>query len=334
MSRETLEYLNANTLIGFTAKRGQAWHYRESLQADEPNHYPGAIPVEDVRRRLFGWEPVEAMSAAIVMTVDGVQTIVDETRKQIVHPDSGQVLGVFKSGYQVHGYDEWLVRNVEAILDDDDLRIGSAGLLRGGAQGWVQIETEATQSVEGVEHRPFLTAATSMDGSIATTYGVGTQVVVCDNTLSVALGSFASSVKVRHSSKSLGRLGDVRDALQLVIGAGDAFGAQVRELIAQPVSESRFERFLTAWTASPTDSKRAQTLAEGKRDALRGLWRLDGRVAPWRGTAWGVVAAVNTYTQHEAPIRGADRVTRNAEFMVHGRYNTLDAGTLELLATV
>jgi hypothetical protein len=32
----------------------------------------------------------------------------------------------------------------------------------------------------------------------------------------------------------------------------------------------------------------------------------------------------------EAP----DRVTRNAEFMVHGRYNTLDAGTLELLATV
>jgi phage/plasmid-like protein (TIGR03299 family) len=150
-----------------------------------------------------------------------------------------------------------LVRNVETILDDDDLRIGSAGLLRGGAQGWVQIETEATQCVEGVEHRPFLTAATSMDGSIATTYGVGTQVVVCDNTLSVALGSFASSVKVRHSSKSLGRLGDVRDALQLVIGAGDAFGAQVRELIAQPVSESRFERFLTATRPSRRQSPRS-----------------------------------------------------------------------------
>lgn len=43
---------------------------------------------------------------------------------------------------------------------------------------------------------------------------------------------------------------------------------------------------------------------------------------------------MNTYTQHEAPIRGADRITRNAEFMVHGRYNALDANTLELLATV
>ena len=126
----------------------------------------------------------------------------------------------------------------------------------------------------------------------------------------------------------------MREALQLVLSAGDAFNAQVRELIAQPVSEARFEKFLTAWTDTKSDSKRAQTLAESKRDALRGLWRTDERVAPWRGTAWGVVAGVNTYTQHEAPIRGADRVTRNAEFMVHGRYNTLDAGTLELLATV
>jgi hypothetical protein len=92
--------------------------------------------------------------------------------------------------------------------------------------------------------------------------------------------------------------------------------------------------FLTALTATTSDSKRAATLAETKRDALRGLWRTDERVAPWRGTAWGVVSSVNTYTQHQAPIRGADRVTRNAEFMVHGRYNTLDAGTLELLATV
>lgn len=157
---------------------------------------------------------------------------------------------------------------------------------------------------------------------------------MCDNTLSVALGSFKNSIRVRHSSKSLGRLADVRHALQLILGAGDAFAAQVRELIAEPVSDARFEKFLTAWSATDSDSKRAQTLAENKRDALRGLWRTDERVSPWRGTAWGVVSSVNTYTQHEAPIRGADRVTRNAEFMVQGRYNTLDAATLELLATV
>ena len=74
--------------------------------------------------------------------------------------------------------------------------------------------------------------------------------------------------------------------------------------------------------------------ATTKAGDLRQMWRNDERVTPWRGTAWGVVSAVNTYTQHEAPIRGADRVTRNTEFMVTGRYNTLDANTLEVLTSV
>ncbi len=332
MSRETLETLNTQTLIGFTAKRGNAWHYRAAHQGDEPNHYPGPVPVEHVRRRLFDWEPVEAEVSATIMTADGVQTFHDPTRKGVVRPDTGAVLGVFSRSYQIHGYEEWLLRNVADLLDDD-LQVGSAGLLGGGARAWVQLETEATQMVAGIEHRPFLTAATSLDGSLATTYGVGTQVVVCDNTLSVALRRFRSAVKVRHSAKSLGRLGDVREALGLVLGAGDEFAAQVRELTAEPVSEQRFERFLGAFTDTGNDSKSAATNATNKADSLRALWRTDERVAPWRGTAWGVVAAVNTYAQHAAPIRG-DRVTRNTEFMVSGKYNTLDARTMDLLATV
>jgi hypothetical protein len=44
MSRETLKYLNTNTLIGNTAHRGTAWHYRAEEQGEESNHYPGPIP--------------------------------------------------------------------------------------------------------------------------------------------------------------------------------------------------------------------------------------------------------------------------------------------------
>ena len=67
MSNETGEWLNTMTLIGFTEKRGNAWHYREELQGDEPNHYVGPVPVEDVQRRLFNFKVVErrvAVSAA------------------------------------------------------------------------------------------------------------------------------------------------------------------------------------------------------------------------------------------------------------------------------
>jgi len=60
MSAETSTWLNTRTLIGFTDQRGHAWHYRSSDQGDEPNHYPGAIPIGDVRRRLFDWSATAA----------------------------------------------------------------------------------------------------------------------------------------------------------------------------------------------------------------------------------------------------------------------------------
>ncbi len=63
MSHETASWLNTMTLIGFTERRGHAWHYRAERQGGEPNHYPDAIPVEDVRRRLFGWRCSKATSA-------------------------------------------------------------------------------------------------------------------------------------------------------------------------------------------------------------------------------------------------------------------------------
>ena len=55
MSRENLTWFNTNTLIGFTAKRGTAWHWRAEEQGETSNHYTGAIPLADVQDRLFYW---------------------------------------------------------------------------------------------------------------------------------------------------------------------------------------------------------------------------------------------------------------------------------------
>ena len=72
----------------------------------------------------------------------------DPTRKAIVRPDTGAILGIFRTGYKVHDYDQWLIHNVEGILDAD-LHIGSAGLLRGGAVAWVQVEMADTLNAAG-----------------------------------------------------------------------------------------------------------------------------------------------------------------------------------------
>ena len=72
MSQETSRWLNTRTLIGFTDKRGNAWHYRADEQGTEPNHYPLAIPTEDVRRRLFAWTHAEGDVSATYLGAGAV----------------------------------------------------------------------------------------------------------------------------------------------------------------------------------------------------------------------------------------------------------------------
>jgi len=333
MSAETMEWLNTMTLKGFTDQRTNAWHYLASLQGDEPNHYPGPIPVGDVERRLMDWEPIVASPLAVVLP-DGT-TVTDPDRQAIIRPDGAlgnadlaTVLGVFKSGYKVHSYREWLLRNVEILLDDG-LAIASAGLLRGGAQAWVQIQAPDTLTVEGFGYRAFVTAFTSMDGSLATGYITGADAVECDNTLSAAIIGADTKVKIKHTLNSLKRAGEVRDALGLVHQVSEDFEAQVRALMAQEVTEQVWDTvvdlaFPLKDEAGKPKQGRALTMASNARDKVNLLWVKDARVAPWSGTAFGAVQAFNTYAHHVATVKGGSRAQRNAERVVRGGHDDLD----------
>jgi phage/plasmid-like protein (TIGR03299 family) len=345
MSRETAQWLNTRTLIGFTAKRGNAWHYRASEQGAEPNHYTGAIPTEDVRRRLFAWTHAEGDVSATYFDENGVTTITDPDRKSILRPagtfgpdDKGEILGLFKSGYKVHPFGEWLIDNVGTILDSG-LSVGSAGLLKGGAIAWVQCEVpETVTTPEGVAFRPFLTAATSVDGSLSSTYQTGAQLVVCDNTLSAALGAEAKDnrVKVRHSRNSLGKVQEIRDAIGIVYDTADDFSAQVKTLCETSVSPAQWQAFLKEISPEPAGvtPSRGRTLAINKREELSQLWTNDVRVSPWKGTAFGVVQAVNTHAHHVQTVKGATRTERNMLRSVKGEWQALDASTVSTLSRV
>ena len=135
-------------LIGNTDKRGRSWHYREG----DDNHYPRFIPVGDVERRLFAFDPVERQVATLehapfaegplVVEIDGerYQVRVDEDHKAIVDPDHEVVFNYPTNDFQIHNYRQWLLKNVATILDDD-LGITSAGLLRRRAQAGSRFST-------------------------------------------------------------------------------------------------------------------------------------------------------------------------------------------------
>lgn len=357
MSRETLQWLNTNTLIGQTDKRGTAWHYRASDQGDEPNHYPGFIPVGDVERRLFHWEALSRPSITTlpceVDVMDGIgddgipfRYIVIEDEQRIVRSDTGAVFGNFKDGYQRHQLSEWLLDNVATILDDD-LGITSAGLLKRGAVAWVEVSIpDSIESPTGVVFRPNLLASTSMDGSSATQYGRKITDTVCDNTMSAALGEAGQKIKFKHTRYSALKAGQARDALQMIYTLADDYMAQLEGLASVVVTQAQFltlvDRFVLpkegtkqlTWKDLADKGGRSLSLATSKRDGLVKMYSHDMRVAPWAGSALGVVKAINTFVHHEGIVRGADRAERNMQSTIEGKFDTLDQETMNLLAGV
>ncbi len=350
MSKESIGWLNTNTLIGCTDKRGTAWHWRAQAQADRSNHYPGAIPVADVQDRLFGWQ-AESRRLAVELPA----AVVDAThwegglprrwavlpdRQAICRSDDHTVLGIFGPGYTRHQYREWLLTTVADLLDDD-LAISSAGLLRGGAIAWVEVSMPDTITTpEGVAFRPNLLATTSFDGSIATTYKRTVTDTVCDNTRELALSEVGQEVKVKHSRNSHAQLAPARQALAMVHTLADDFAAEVARLCRVEVTQSQWEAFLDAHiprvhaTTGRPLTGRSQTMADTKRDSLTTLYWSDPRVAPWAGTAHGVLQAVNTYEHHEGVVRGSSRGERNGLKTITGDFGRLDRTTWKTLTAI
>lgn len=350
MSQETIEWLNTRILVGNVTKRGTAWHYKQSAQGVEPNHYDGPVPVEDVKRRLFNFNVIERDLS--ITLPDGTYQLVPG-RKAMVTDDDNTVLGIFSGdagtdkGYQGHDYTEWLVNGPANLVDQSqgELGIGTAGLLRNRGVAFVTVEVpENITTPEGVEFRPHLLAATSYDGTVATTYKRINGIVVCDNTLAAGLGEAGQVFKVKHTRYSGMKLTDAREALNIIYSAADDFAAEVKALCETKVNDRQWLKLLDE-TVPLTTVKgeaitgRALTMAENKRGELVKLWNHDERVAPWTGTAYGVLQAFNTYGAHLSIVRGrngaeANRVERNIWGDIKDKNAQADAEVMTALAGV
>ena len=346
MSQETSQWLNTMVLIGYTDKRGTAWHYSESDQGSEPNHYPGPVPIEHVYRRLFNFtvEPVE-MLMQVKCDADNLFGIsgIDENgnalqlrpipgRKAWRTSDTYEVLGIFTDGYQGHQYRQWLLESVETILGDN-LGIGSAGLLKNRGQAWVSVEVpENVTTPQGVEFRPNLVACTSFDGSLVTTYKRTVTNIVCDNTLRAGLGEAGQDYRVKHTRYSGLRLESARDALAIVETIAVDFTAEVEALCSQYVTEAVWSALMDELVPVPVEEGRGRTMAQNKRAELNLLWSDDERVAPWRNSSFGVLQAYNTWQHHNAISRGASRAERNRGNALTGVTEANDTAVLAALA--
>lgn len=331
MSQETIEWLNRNVLYGFVGHRdkwegngfmmgGKAWWANDGFGGA----YTEAVPVEDVEERLFDWE---AQSKVLLVEEDALPGTSEYHESGVVYrkvagyqgiarSDSGYMMGIFKEGYQIHQFRDWLLQNVANIIDGR-LGIASAGLLRGGAVAWVSVELPEDIDIDtgGAPFtvRPSLLACTSHDGSLATGYKLTDLIPVCDNSLTSALSGEGNRIKYKHTRYSQGRIAEARDALGMIYKETEAFQDMVQSLAHVDVSDAQFKNILYGIIPVPAidfdkkgkvSNQKSITMAENKHAALTGLWTSDPRVQPWRNSGLGVLQAFNTFTTWETNTRG------------------------------
>lgn len=244
MGQETMEWYNNFCLVGHTDKRGKSWHYMESMQGDEPNHYTGAIPYDDVVRRLFNWKPMLTRTANLVpcKRIDGeagkkvwspepqlwipkldsngdavvkdgrpitmpvtVQEVPD--MRGVVRDDNFLELGHHSKKYRVHDYEQWLLQLLSNVIGDT-LDIWSAILLRNGAQACVQVALPETahDTTTGMNFVPYVHCYTSLDSSLATTFAGQTMLIICDNTMHAANARAEASGRQYKAKHTAGSL--------------------------------------------------------------------------------------------------------------------------------
>lgn len=301
--------------------------------------HEGALTFEQIRDELLPWTAIEGELTTTVLTPDGVHVAPAPKHKAILRDDTYEVIGVVGKTFAIHQPREWVADNLELLLSSGhgELAVQSAGTANGGGQVWIQVANpENRVGPGGFEFRPFILAATGLDGSLSTIYKKNSIAIICENTYRASLKrSENMEVRLRHTSGSAFRLGEVRDTLQVVFETGDQFERELEELLAIEVADRQFEQIVAGLTAGTTDSQRSKSISERKAGELMNLWRNDTRVAPWRGTALGAMQALSTWQQHVATVKNVDRTMRNAVNVVNGTTDRNDLTNIErVLAAV
>ena len=345
-----MSWLRNNIRIGFTDERGPAWWAAENYMADG-SHFDGPVPEEEVRK-LLDVRLVEArLNPTFEFTAsDGTVTrnVADAGgRKAIVrvYPNGdGEVLGVFKDGYQIHPYNEWINDFMRETLDTG-LQTAAVALLRKGGVAFHQVKLPEEWEVQGFKFTPYYTGATSADGTVASTWFTGADAAVCDNTFEMARQGAQTRTTRKHTRGSTDseKRQKVRDQLSLTVKAGEDFAAWVEELTKIDVSDEDFRLWLDEIRPLPEKKETkgggpgvGYTRAEKERDERTRLWVSDPKVKPWAGTAFGIVQLDNTYRTWTQTVKGADggRMERNFLNMVKGTDVAEDAAALAALEKV
>ena len=284
-------FVNPNSLVGNGDIRGFGYGGRVKAA----NVYPGAIPTDKLREFL---DTARVIETDLTYDFNG-ESIVDPSRKAIVHAGNGSLFNTPRRGYKIHQHSDWGM----GLANSLELDCIQATLDKGGARVYLTFTIgESFNTPEGVEFFQNLLYGSDHGGTLASTHMDFAGLLICDNQWrsgTEAANVMVKTKRTKNSSLSVhnGKVGDI-------LMAADKTKAEIARLCEWEVTGKGWSDFLTAYVPDPADGNaRGMTVADNKKGELNELYRFNEMVAPWAGTAFGVMQAVNTYDRHRIGIR-------------------------------
>lgn len=301
---------------------------------------PAEAPLIEWRRAGgLDWEATEQASLYWNPVAGNIE--VDRSRKALVRSDTGDLLATVGAGYHVV-QPEQVIEFYNDLIAENGFRMATCGALHGGRRVWALAELgEKTRIMGQDEIHGFLLLATSFDGTMATLARYTSVRVVCQNTLSFAVGGAMNGaaegegyIRIAHNTRF------DETYVKGYLGASHAAWVQFKETANQLASkrvttEEALEFFMRlvhgeAEEVDP-DALRDNSRVMQLMRVYEGGQGQDTRSA--RGTAWGLVNAVTRYHDHERNAQSQDNRMRTALFGRGEREkNVAFSNAVELLA--
>lgn len=267
-------------------------------------------------------------------------------RKVLSRSDTGAPLAVVSNGYNVVQPAE-IMNFFGELAKIGGFELETAGALSAGKRIWALAKIgDGAPIVDNDLVKPYLLLGTSYDGTMATVAKFTAIRVVCNNTITAAVGGYSngrvihgegeidkgylkSAVRVLHSEKFNAE--SVRLQLGIVANSFESFLVQSRQFAGVPMSEIQADDFL-AELLKPYCRAEKKEIRETKA-FVRIMELFKGRaigsdIPGVAGTRWGMLNAVTELVDHE---RGRSNNSR-IESAWFGSGAALKARAVELLA--
>jgi phage/plasmid-like protein (TIGR03299 family) len=251
---------------------------------------------------------------------------------------SQSVLGTVGGRYKVFQNAE-LFSALDALVDSGDARYAFAGEVKGGSQVYMVLELPEGVKIKGDEHKAYLVARTSHDGSTALQIAPSITRLRCTNQIN-GIFNKSATYTLKHTTNAAFKIEDIKRIIPVTYTGIEMYETIGNKLINTEISDAEFNSFIrkvwslpSAVEESPyamlsTGQRRQFNTVQTARDTAWSIYRGEtGTQEELYGTAFGAFQSVVEFADH---FSHKSEETR-AERIVTGSADRIKSKALELL---